>query len=71
MDDCFLEHMRDILLKDSVEKELKEFIYKISKLEFCENHNFRFEIKIINGNIGHCIDIIRTLNISEKLKNET
>lgn len=61
MDDYFLEHVRDISLKDSVEKELREFIYKISKLEFCENHNFCFEINIINTNTGHCLNIIRKL----------
>ncbi len=73
MGNYFLEGVRDILLKKSVEEELREFIEKISKLEFCEHHNFCFKIKIINNDTGNSIDIIRKLNINdhEERKNET
>lgn len=61
MSNYFLEGIRDISLKSSVEKELREFIEKISKLEFCEHHIFLFKIEITNSDTGNSIDIIRKL----------
>ncbi len=60
MSDEVLENLRDIVFKDEVEKNLREFIKKVLDIKTDSNYRVLFSVRIVNMNTGNVIDIERS-----------